>query len=222
MATLRSDSVMILFLLLQVVQGAATEWGETGSEYHAGIENICILDDIISDNKRAAEVIRRMRALLRKHEADTQPIDINAVVGEVIGLVQSDAAVKGVVVDLALYNGLPPVQGDRVQLQQVCLNLILNGFEAMQGVPVDGRRMVIQTSWHNNLAVSVSIRDTGIGFSEPDIDLFEAFYTTKEAGLGMGLPISRSIIEAHGGEIWASDNPDGGAVFQFTVPVVSG
>ena len=179
-----------------------------------------IFDDIIDDNRRAAEVIRRMRALLSKHEADTQPLNINVVIGEVIRLVHSDSVIKNVEVDLDLTEGLPLVLGDGVQLQQVCLNLILNGFDAMQDVPVDERRLVIRTAAQGEKAVCVSIQDRGVGFSEQEADrLFTPFHTTKAEGLGMGLAISRSIIEAHGGKISASANPDGGAVFQFNLPV---
>jgi len=179
-----------------------------------------ILDDIIDDDRRAAEVIRRMRALLSKHKANTQPLDINKVIGEVIGLVHSDSVIKNVAMDLDLAKDLPLVLGDRVQLQQVCLNLILNGFDAMQNVPVDERRLVIRTATQGEKAVCVSIQDQGVGFSEQAAArLFIPFHTTKADGLGMGLPISRSIIEAHGGKISGRESPDGGAVFQFTVPV---
>ena len=181
-----------------------------------------ILSDIIDDNRRAVTVIRHMRAQLSKHKADAHPVDINEIVAGAVELVHGDAVIRNVAVDLELADALPLVAGDRVQLQQVCLNLILNGFDAMQEVPVDGRRLVIQTTRHGESAVCVSVRDTGVGFSEPEPErLFAAFHTTKEAGLGMGLPISRSIVEAHGGKIWAGENPDGGALFKFTVPVVS-
>ncbi|MCZ6711248.1 MAG: PAS domain-containing protein, partial [Gammaproteobacteria bacterium] len=139
-----------------------------------------ILHDIIDDNQRAVAVIRHMRALLSKHQADTQPVDINEIVVEVTDLVHGDAVIRNVAVDMELADALPLVAGDRVQLQQVCLNLILNGFDAMQEIPVDDRRLTIQTAWHGESAVCVSVRDTGIGFSEPE-RLFAAFHTTKEA-----------------------------------------
>jgi two-component system sensor kinase FixL len=181
-----------------------------------------ILDDIIDDNRRAAEVIRHMRALLSKREADTHPLDINELIGEVITIVHSDSVARNVTVDLDLADGLPLVPGDRVQLQQVCLNLILNGFDALQDIPVDERRILVSTAWQDEKTVCISMRDTGIGFSGQDADrLFEAFHTTKATGLGMGLAISRSIIKAHGGKIWASENPDRGATFQFTLPLLA-
>jgi two-component system sensor kinase FixL len=181
-----------------------------------------ILDDIIDDDRRAADVIRHMRALLSKHEVDRQPIDVNELVSEVIGLVHSDSVIKRVVVDTNLTEDLPLVDGDRIQLQQVFLNLVLNGFDAMQDVPVDERRLVISTAVQGEKAVCVSIQDHGVGFGEQDVDrLFTPFHTTKADGLGMGLAISRSIVEAHAGEILGREDPDGGAVFEVTLPVRS-
>ena len=181
-----------------------------------------ILDDIIADDRRAAEVIIRLRTLLRKHEVDTQPLDINEVVGEVAGLLHSDAVIKNVSMELDLAEDLPTVRGDRIQLQQVLLNLIINGFDAMEGMPVDQRRLVLRTAWQGEKAVCMSIQDTGVGFKGQDADrLFEPFHTTKAEGMGMGLAINRSIVEAHGGKIWAHENPDRGVTFQFTLPVIS-
>jgi two-component system sensor kinase FixL len=181
-----------------------------------------IFDDIVDDNRRAVAVIRHMRSLISKQDADNQPVDINEILRQVIGLVHSDSVIKRVVVDYDLAEDLPQVRGDSVQLQQVCLNLMLNSFDAMQDVPVDERRLVIQTSLEGNKAVCVSMQDTGIGFSALTSDrLFEPFHTTKAAGLGMGLAISRSIVEAHGGKIWGRENPDRGATFQFTVPLAA-
>ena len=178
-----------------------------------------ILTDIIDDNRRAAEVIRRMRALLKKTKIDAQPLDINEVVDEVHSLIQSDAVIRKVAVDLELASDLPLVSGDRIQIQQVFLNLILNAFDAMNSVSVDDRRLLIQTALQSKDAIRVSIRDAGAGIGHHDTDrLFEAFHTTKKDGLGMGLAINRTIVEAHGGKIWASENPDQGATFQFTLP----
>ena len=180
-----------------------------------------ILDEIINDDQRAAEVIRHMRGLLSGRGPDTQTLDINDIARDVIHLVRSDSVIRGVVVDLELSEGLSPVQGDPIQLQQVCLNLILNGFDAMQEVSIPERRLVIQTAVEGDNDVCMSIQDTGVGFGEQNADdLFVPFQTTKVDGLGMGLAISRSIIEAHGGKILGRANPDGGAVFQFTLPGV--
>ena len=167
-----------------------------------------IFDDIIDDDQRASEVIRHMRSLLSKQQLDAESLNINQVVGEVINLVHSDSVIKSVVMNLVPTEDLPPVLGDRVQLQQVLLNLILNGFDAMRDVPVNERRLTIQTARHGKKAVCVSISDTGVGFNSSAVErLFEPFHTTKTEGLGMGLPISRSIIEVHGGQIWAGEKP---------------
>ncbi len=136
------------------------------------------------------------------------PVSMELVVG----------AETHVSMELDLAEGLPPVSGDRVQLQQVLLNLIVNSFDAMQEMPVNERRLVIRTAWQGEKAVCVSIQDTGVGFNGQDADrLFEPFHTTKAEGLA----INRSIIEAHGGKFWARENPDRGATFQFTLPVIS-
>jgi two-component system sensor kinase FixL len=178
-----------------------------------------ILDEIINDDQRAAQVIRHMRGLLSGRDTDMQALDINDIARDVIHLVHSDSVIRSVVVDLELGEGLSPVRGDPIQLQQVCLNLILNGFDAMQDVTISERKLVIQTAVEGDNDVCVSIQDTGVGFGEQDADdLFIPFRTTKADGLGMGLAISRSIIEAHGGKILGRPQPDGGALFRFTLP----
>ena len=179
-----------------------------------------ILDDIITDNRRAAEIIISLRGLLKKHTVATEPLSINAVVGEITGLLHSDAVIKNVSIQLDLAEELPPVSGDRVQLQQVLLNLIVNGFEAMDDVPVAERTLLIQTAQADASSVRVSVRDVGIGFDAQDVEtLFRPFWTTKTQGLGMGLAIGRTIVEAHGGTLWAESSADRGATFSFTLPV---
>ncbi len=132
----------------------------------------------------------------------------------------SDAVIKNVAVELDLAEGLPPVLGDRVQLQQVLLNLMMNGFDAMEGVPTPEGILVIRTAQEAGSLVRVSVRDAGVGFDGQDVEeLFAPFKTTKAKGLGMGLAINRSIVEAHGGKIWAERNADRGATFHFTLPV---
>ncbi len=176
-----------------------------------------ILQDVVGDARRAGEVIQRLRSLLRKDEAHLLPLDVNHVIQEMALLVRTDAILRKVVIDLDLAPDLPPVRGDRVQLQQVLLNLVLNGMEAM-GPNDEGRRIVLQTRQAEG-AVRVAVRDQGPGVPGDKLsDIFETFYTTKPDGMGMGLAISRSIVEAHGGRIWAENNPDRGATFSFTLP----
>ncbi len=178
-----------------------------------------IIDDIVADADRSGEIIRRLRALLRKQATVAVPLDLNGVVEEVAGLLHGQAELGNITVDLHLAEGLPLVMGDSVQLQQVLVNLIRNGFDAMKSVSIDERTLVIETADDAAPAVRVSVHDTGVGVDEPDIqDLFAPFHTTKAKGLGMGLAISRSIIEEHRGEIWAVRNPDRGMSFHFTLP----
>ncbi len=178
-----------------------------------------IVDDIIDSNHRAAEVIRLMSAQLMNSAVDWNLLDINTVIGETTDLIHSDAAFRGVVVALDLAEGLPLVFGDRVELQQVLLNLILNGCEAMKDVPVDERRLEVRTAQQGEKAVCVFIEDTGTGFLGQDVDrFFEPFFTTKPQGLGMGLSICKSIVEAHGGHVWATPNADKGTTFHLSLP----
>jgi two-component system, LuxR family, sensor kinase FixL len=179
-----------------------------------------ILNDIVQDNRRAGEVIRRMRTLARKEEFDAAPLDLAAVIGEVILLVHSDAILHNVRVMLELDHGLPAVRGDKVQLQQVMLNLLLNAFDALKDCPADERQVSVRAEWDSAFMVTVTVCDRGTGVSRDKLDtIFEPFYSTKEEGLGMGLSISRSIVEAHGGRLWVENNRDRGATFYFQVPV---
>ena len=179
-----------------------------------------ILKDIVQDDSRASEVIQRMRALVKKEEVAFVPLDLGEIIRDVARLVHSDAALLNVDIALELYPNLPTVQGDRVQLQQVVLNLLLNAFDAMKDCPVNERRVVLQAEQEGARMTKVAVRDRGPGLRGDKLDkIFQPFYTTKRDGLGMGLSISRSIIEDHGGSLWAENNPDRGATFCFTVPV---
>ena len=179
-----------------------------------------ILQDIVRDDKRAGEVIKRLRVPLKKSEPAFRPLDLNESILEVIALLKNEVDLKGVSLTTMLAEGLPPVRGDTIQLQQVALNLILNGAEAMIDLDHDSRRIVVSTEEHDEQTLKVSVRDSGRGLDEDIIDqIFDPFYTTKSQGMGMGLSISRSIIEIHGGRLWAANNPDRGATFSFTVPV---
>ena len=175
---------------------------------------------IIKDGRRASEVIDRIRGLIKKAPARNDPLDINEVVLEVIALTRSEALRNGVSLQSQLANGLPLVQGDRIQLQQVMLNLIVNAIEAMSSTSEGSRELLISTGKDGSDAVLVVVRDSGPGLDPEGLGrLFDALYTTKPGGMGMGLSICRSIIEAHGGRIWATANVPQGAVFQFTLPV---
>ena len=182
-----------------------------------------ILKDIVQDDSRASEVIQRMRALVKKEEVAFVRLDLGEVIRDVARLVHSDAALLNVDIALELYPNLPTVQGDRVQLQQVVLNLLLNAFDAMKDCPVNERRVVLQAEQDGARMAKVTVRDRGPGVRGDKLDkIFQPFFTTKRDGLGMGLSISRSIIEDHGGLLWAENNPDRGATFCFTVPVGDG
>lgn len=179
-----------------------------------------ILADIVEDDKRAGAVIRRLRGLLKKGSLEFTSLDVNEMVGEVARLVGGDAVLRHVSVRLELAPALPPVRGDRVQLQQVVLNLVLNGLDAMRSA-AGSRTLVLQTASDGASAVRVAVRDSGVGIDDADADrIFEGFYTTKADGLGMGLAIARSIVEAHGGRLEARNNLEGGATFSFTLPVI--
>ena len=175
---------------------------------------------IVSDAMRAGDVIGRIRALVRKAPPQRVALAINEVVLEVIALTHAEVAKNRVSVRTQLADGLPRIHADRVQLQQVILNLIVNAVEAMSSVGSGGRELQIGTSRNAANGILVSLRDSGPGLDPKNVDyLFDAFYTTKAQGMGMGLAICRSIIEAHGGRMWAGANEPRGAVFQFTLPL---
>jgi two-component system, LuxR family, sensor kinase FixL len=179
-----------------------------------------IVSDIIADDKRAGDVISRLRTLLKKGDPEFVSLDLNEIVGEVAWLMRSDAIVRNLPLSLELAADLPKVRGDRVQLQQVVLNLVLNGLEAMREPHAGERTLVIRTSRDGAAAVRVEIQDAGPGIDEKDLDrMFEPLYTTKAEGLGMGLAIVRTIVDAHGGGLGAVNNPQGGATVHFTLPV---
>src|SRR3981081_2844108 len=178
-----------------------------------------ILADIRRDDLRASEVIKHLRALLRKREVELVPLDLNEVVADALRLVDGESRRRGIEVETELSAVLPAVRGDKTQLQQVLLNLVLNGMEAMAESSVAKRRLTVQTAGDPNEEAEVVVTDTGPGISPDRLPrLFDAFFTTKEYGMGLGLSIARSIIESHGGRIWAEENTDGGAAFRFTLP----
>jgi PAS domain S-box-containing protein len=177
------------------------------------------LHRIVRDCSRAGEVITRIRSLVRKSSAVKVRLDLNEAIEEVLAIIEPEARRHAVPVRTELAASLPPVQGDRVQLQQVILNLVINGIEATKEVVDRSRELRIRSRPHEAGTVLVTVQDNGIGLKPESLErLFEAFYTTKAEGMGIGLSISRSIIEAHGGRLWPSANDERGATFQFTLP----
>ena len=180
------------------------------------------VERIVRDSNRASEVIQRIRALAKKTEPQMVALDINDVIREAISLEQREMLSQRVSLRTELASALPPVLGDRVQLEQVVINLLINAVEAMAPVTDRPRDMLIRSQQDDANEVLVAVRDSGMGIDSENADrLFNAFFTTKPSGMGMGLSISRSIIVAHGGRLWASPNADHGATFQFTVPINS-
>jgi len=179
-----------------------------------------IMKDIVADEIRAADVIHRVRVMVKKGVLEHGPLDINGVVGEVAQLVRSDMASRQVPMTLELASGLPRVRGDRVQLQQVVLNVVLNGIDAMRETNGRDPTLAIRTFAAGPRSVTVAIEDSGPGIDLRDVErIFEPLYTTRREGLGMGLAIARTIIHAHGGQLRAANNAAGGATFEFTLPV---
>jgi PAS domain S-box-containing protein len=175
---------------------------------------------IIADGHRAGEIIGRIRALVNKAPPQKDWLDINETILEVIALARSEAQKNRVSLQTQLSSDLPLILGDRIQLQQVILNLIINAIEAMSGVEAGPRELLIRSGTDESQDVLVTVRDSGPGLDPESLNhLFTAFYTTKPQGMGMGLAISRSIIEAHGGRLWAAPNDGAGATFQFTLHV---
>lgn len=179
-----------------------------------------ILTDIVDQDKRAGEVIHRLRLLLKKGEVQQQPLDVNNTVQEVLKLIDGDLVNQGVTMHTRLAPALPPVKGDRVQLQQVLLNLVMNASDAMSSHSSTERQMVVCTELSDGEGVRFSVSDCGSGIAPDELEqVFEPFFTTKPHGLGLGLSVCRTIISAHGGKLWAANNPERGATFHFTVPV---
>ena len=179
------------------------------------------LDDIIKNDKRAGAVIDRLRALLRKGENARQPIDISEVAREVIDLAYGELTSRRVSVKSALTPTIPPVLGDRVQLQQVVLNLVLNACDAMNNTAATDRQLALSTRADDDF-VELAVSDRGSGIPDGQIErVFEPFVTFREHGLGLGLAISRSIVTAHGGSIRAENNADGGATFRCRLPAAA-
>ncbi|MFC4313605.1 sensor histidine kinase [Steroidobacter flavus] len=179
-----------------------------------------ILADIKRDDLRANEVVNRLRALLRKRELKLEPMDINALVSSAVMLVRADAGRRLVQLRAELEPDLPPVAADPVHMQQVLLNLLVNGMDAMIKTPPPARCLYVRTRLRAGSAVEITVRDNGHGIDPAHAGrLFESFFTTKEGGMGLGLSIARSIVQAHGGTIWAERARGGGSVFALRLPL---
>jgi two-component system, LuxR family, sensor kinase FixL len=180
-----------------------------------------ILNEIVSEDQRAGEVIRRLRLLLKKGEVQQHSLGINEVVQDVLKLMRSDLVNQNVIVDIELAQNLPMVTGDPVQLQQVLLNLVVNACDAMTDCDTPERRLLIRTGTENgNSAVNVSVTDRGGSIPEEKMEqIFKPFFTTKAKGMGLGLSVCRTIIVAHQGKLWATNNADCGATFHFSLPI---
>jgi len=175
---------------------------------------------ILRDGNRAGEIIRRVRALAMKIDTQMVPLNLNEVVSEAVAFVQHELLSAGVSLRTELATALPLILADKVQLQQVIVNLVINGIEAMHAITGRARELVIRSEQNDAQQVQVTVTDCGVGFSEENAQrLFDAFFTTKSSGMGMGLSICRSIIEAHCGRVWAASNGAQGAVIRFTLPV---
>jgi signal transduction histidine kinase len=176
----------------------------------------------VKDGKRAGEIISRIRLLFKKGTPERESVDVSEVIEEMIVLLRSEAMRYSISVRTELAEGLPQVLGDRVQLQQVLMNLIMNSIDAMKDV--DGTRdLIIKSERGEDEQLLISVSDTGVGLPPQQADqIFNAFFTTKPNGTGMGLRISRSIVESHGGRLWAADNSPRGASFYLTLPAKVG
>jgi PAS domain S-box-containing protein len=177
---------------------------------------------IIQAATQASEIVQRLRALFKKTTSMTASVDMNAVIEDTVSLVHHETERNKIFLRTELQPGVPSVSGDRVQLQQVILNLAMNGIEAISGLDTEPKRLMIRSTLSNTRELLVSVEDTGLGIEAEHADrLFAPFFTTKPQGIGMGLPICRSIIEAHGGRLWAAKNEPRGAVFHFAFPVTA-
>jgi len=183
-----------------------------------------ILQDIVQDDERAAGVIQRLRALLGKGDTQRTPVELNELVRESLDLIHSEFVTRNVVVNIQLDPDLPAVLADRVQMQQLILNLLMNACEAMVGTPIGSRKAVISTRFLGVAeAAEISVQDMGTGIPPGDTErIFQPFVTTKTHGLGLGLAICRSVAEAHHGVMWAENAAEGGAIFHIKIPIAGG
>jgi two-component system sensor kinase FixL len=178
-----------------------------------------ILEDIISDDRRAGGVIRSVRSMMKREEGEKRPINLNDILDDVIQIFRSEAISRNVRLETEFDGSLPPIIGDKAQLEQVLLNIIMNGAEAMSQKTSEQRKLILRTE-RKDQSLRVAVRDFGPGIDKDNLErVFQPFFTTKSAGLGIGLALCSSIIKAHRGRIWAENNPDGGATFIFELPI---
>ena len=184
------------------------------------VELRAALADIVSDNQRAAEVVRRLRTLLRKDTSEYAPVDLNDSIDEVIKVLQGDIVARRIALDVEPSGALPRVLGDRVQLQQVTLNLLMNAFEALERDDPSIKRVTLRTASVDGLVI-VSVVDHGVGLTDEQLPrMFEPFYTTKPDGMGLGLAICQTIMNAHDGTVDVERNADKGTTFSFSLPIL--
>jgi C4-dicarboxylate-specific signal transduction histidine kinase len=182
-------------------------------------ELTAIVNDIHRDDRRAGEVIDRLRSLLKRRQLDLQPVAVEGLLHDVAELIRGDAAARQVSVNSVTAPGVPMVRADRVHLSQVLLNLIINAMDAVMELPVPERKVILFARPSGADAVQISVSDSGAGIpAEALLRLFDPFFTTKESGMGMGLSISRAIVDAHGGRLTAENNAGGGATFRIVLP----
>jgi len=180
------------------------------------------LKGIVADNKRAAAIINRLRALAKKGAMRWEPIEINVLIHDVMSLVGSEIILRNASITLDLHPGIPVVQGDAIQVQQVLINLLTNALDATDDQPIDARTITLSTRFEKSRGIIVSISDSGGGIPLDTFeDLFSPFHTTKSTGMGLGLSVCKSILQAHGGKIRAENNPGRGAIFSITLPTGS-
>jgi PAS domain S-box-containing protein len=225
LATMREMTATIAHELSQpltaIMTNAQAGLRFIGSPDRSRAEVSEIFNDIVVADQRARQVIQNMRALFQKGDAQRHPLRLNALINDVATVVGTDALLKNVSITLDLAPQLPLVSGDRVQLQQVVLNLVANAFEAVSDAD-QPRNVLLRTRTRGPNAVQVDVVDTGPGIAVDALaSIFEPFVTTKRSGMGMGLSVSRSIVDAHDGRIWAENNADGGASFHLVLPAIS-
>ncbi len=179
------------------------------------------LQGIVADNKRAADVVNRLRNLVKKDSSRFEKVEISTIINDVVELINSEMVLRNVQVTMVLHQRTSLVQGDSVQIQQVLINLLTNALDAMDDQPAETRTITISSRNDSPSLIVISVSDTGRGIPADKLDdVFTPFHTTKSEGMGLGLAISKSIIESHGGKIWVDNNPKGGSTFSFTLQLL--